>query len=281
MLSSLKISDISPMDISILVKEMRKVYCKMCGVELNDGSAFCHKCGHKITKNNDINNTISDSSENLGRIDATEAVQYVTIEKSRVESNSHKSGIGENIENIVGTNVKRTGMVWKRTSIIVSVLAVIVLATTLYVKYFVSGPEATLERMVEALEETDINTAIECFCPKVVGEYKGMLSVGDTIMGVFGLSTDMEALAGLIPAITGTEISMPDYSMEVVSIEYSGGTYDAFPYEIEGIGKLLASDALVTVNEYEDGTFTYQETFHLKNYGSAGWLIEDDIFANW
>ena len=141
----------------------------------------------------------------------------------------------------------------------------------------VSGPEATISKMVDVMNQLDLNTAVECFCPKVVGEYKAMLGVGNVLLGLSGLPGDMNALSGLAP-LMGYEYGFPEMTYEIKEVKYSGGSFEAFPIKINGIGKLLASDAYVTLEEYEKGASVGVETIHLKKYGKDGWLIEDDLF---
>lgn len=259
------------------------MYCKKCGAKLNDESRFCHKCGCKVIINIDadinVNATLinNKSINNTSDIDVSnENIHYSTVNNYTTENHfEHKN---PNIIETVGRTANKTHNAIKKPAIIALMMALIIMAASLYLEYFVSGPEATINKMMDSMSEMDINTAITCFCPKVVAEYKGMMGLTDTIMGFAGIGTNMEAIAGLAPLLLGSEYDIPKFSCDVVNIEYSGGAYETFPIEIEGIAKILASDAMVTIDEYEDGEPTGTETIHLKRYGSDGWLIEDDLF---
>lgn len=274
------------------------MFCKKCGYELSNGSRFCPKCGCEVTivVNADIDvdaefsyskNVTTDlsadttimnnrSMTNTADVDVSSSnVEYTTVNNYNTANHFERRGPG--VADVAAHAVKKSHSALKTTAIIAILIAVLVSAGSIYVEYFVSGPEATISKMVDAMNQLDLNTAVECFCPKVVGEYKAMLGVGNVLLGLSGLPGDMNALSGLAP-LMGYEYGFPEMTYEIKEVEYSGGSFEAFPIKINGIGKLLASDAYVTLEEYEKGKSIGEETIHLKKYGKDGWLIEDDLF---
>lgn len=274
------------------------MFCKKCGYELSNGSRFCPKCGCEVTivVNADIDvdaefsyskNVTTDlsvdttimnnrSMTNTADVDVSSSnVEYTTVNNYNTANHFERRGPG--VADVAAHAVKKSHSALKTTAIIAILIAVLVSAGSIYVEYFVSGPEATISKMVDAMNQLDLNTAVECFCPKVVGEYKAMLGVGNVLLGLSGLPGDMNALSGLAP-LMGYEYGFPEMKYEIKEVEYSGGSFEAFPIKINGIGKLLASDAYVTLEEYEKGKSIGEETIHLKKYGKDGWLIEDDLF---
>jgi len=274
------------------------MFCKKCGYELSNDCQFCPKCGCKVTivvnadvdvnaefsycktENTDIDvdTTIMNNrnTTNTADVDVSSSnVEYTTV--NNYNTSNHYERRGPGIGDIAANAVKKPHKALKTTAVIAILIAILITAGSIYVEYFVSGPEATISKMVDAINQMDINTAVECFCPKVVGEYKAMLGVGNVLLGLTGLPGDMNALSGLAP-LMGYEYGFPEMSYEILEVKYSGGSFEAFPIKTNGIGKLLASDAYVTLEEYEKGKSVGEETIHLKKYGTDGWLIEDDLF---
>lgn len=274
------------------------MFCKKCGYELSNGSRFCPKCGceativvnadididaefsysKNVTTDLSVDTTIINnrSTTNTADVDVSSSnVEYTTVNNYNTANHFERRGPG--VADVAAHAVKKSHSALKTTAIIAILIAVLVSAGSIYVEYYVSGPEATISKMVDAMNQLDLNTAVECFCPKVVGEYKAMLGVGNVLLGLSGLPGDMNALSGLAP-LMGYEYGFPEMTYEIKEVEYSGGSFEAFPIKINGIGKLLASDAYVTLEEYEKGKSVGEETIHLKKYGKDGWLIEDDLF---
>ncbi|MBE5847476.1 MAG: hypothetical protein E7300_07315 [Lachnospiraceae bacterium] len=220
------------------------MYCRNCGTKLIDDSLFCDHCGCAVSP------------------------------AGRTSSNFR---VASGVENVVSETVRQTCHARRSAAKALSIIALLIAASAIYLRFFVSSPESTLNRTVKAVNEMDLAGAIECFSPKVQREYKAMMGVGDAILGMAGLPSGLESFVGLAP-LMGDEYDVPQWRLDVVDVTYSGENYDAFPIKIPGIEKLLASDAYVTVDEYKDGEFYLNETIHFKRYGNDGWLIEDDVF---
>lgn len=274
------------------------MFCKKCGYELSNGTCFCPKCGCKVTGVDnveiDVNaefsysknvNTDMDVDTTIINNRSTTNTADVDVSSSNVEcttvnnynTSNHYERRGPNVGDVVAHTVKKQHAALKTTAVIAIVVVILISAGLIYAEYFVSGPEATINKMVDAMNQMDINTMVECFCPKVVGEYKAMLGIGNVLLGLSGLPGDMNALSGLSP-LMGYEYGFPEVSYEIKEVKYSGGGFETFPIKINGIGKMLATDAYVTLDEYEKGESVGEETIHLKKYDKDGWLIEDDLF---
>lgn len=159
------------------------------------------------------------------------------------------------------------------------VIVLLIVGFTLYIRFFVDGPEETISKCADAISKMDINAMMELCCPRMRAEYKGLMGVGDVALSFLGIGGSMETLSGLFP-IAAAEHGIPKVRFDIINMTYSGGIYDAFPIKTEGLAKLLASDVDVSMEEYENNEYTGNETIHLRNYGKDGWLIEDDLFGS-
>jgi len=273
------------------------MFCKKCGCELDDDCMFCTKCGCKVTVyinadvdvnadisyNKEINTvvdtTINGSISNSAEVDVSSSnVKYTTVNNYNTTNHYERRGSGTGKAVAAALAVEKTHSAGKRLISIILIITLLISAASLYVTYFVSGPEETVNKMVDAVNQMDINTAVDCFCPRVVGEYKAMLGVGNVMLGIAGLPGDMNALSGIAPLL-GAKYDAPKFSCTINEVRYTGGSFDAFPIKIDGIGKILASDAYVTITT-DNGDSEGVDTIHLKNYGNDGWLIEDDLFGS-
>lgn len=247
------------------------MFCRRCGSKIAEDSAFCSKCGHKVlSKMSSYRNAVSNveyETDNLGLGLNKRIVQHRAITNPNYQ-------IVTGIEN-VATEVVKKNSFQRSLIVILGVIALLISCASLYAVYFVRGPENTVERAVSALCTNDVNSLAECFSPQIVAEYEGTLGVADTVLGVLGVGTDTKKILGLSPLLSEVTGNNHDYSCKVICVDYSGEVYELFPIKFDGMAKLLASDAAVTVEEYENGEYGRTDIVYLKNYGKSGWLIED------
>lgn len=158
------------------------------------------------------------------------------------------------------------------------VIFILVTAFSLYLKYFVSGPEDTVNAFFDAYNSSDINGMIECMDPTYQNAYSAMSDMaGSLVSGLTGFDVDFGQLASLTPYLAEAEGLLPDAELISVKISYSGNKLAAFlaesPVNIIGIEKVLASDATATVTFTLEGQ-TYTEDLPLASYGWGDWRIE-------
>lgn len=262
------------------------MFCDKCGAALGNSSRFCPKCGAPVTgapAPQGPSNYAQDPANYAPQSPAGYARGPQNVGQAPMGYAQGPAAGPANYAQAQSAGpdgakpVKKKKKVWVPFVVIAVVLAILIGGGALYVKHFVDGPEKTVNRAVEALNNLDLRGLVGCCCPTIQNEYDGLLGLADSVLGLVGLdSGDLEAFAGLLPML-GLGDEIPHLDLEIKDVKYSGGFYESIPFKAEWLGKAFATDAYITVDAYENGQQVSPMTIHLRKYGTDGWLIETDL----
>ncbi|MCR5508176.1 MAG: zinc-ribbon domain-containing protein [Lachnospiraceae bacterium] len=270
------------------------MFCGKCGNQLKDTSRFCPKCGTPVASDPDIPGMQAGGAANYqgGMVNpayqapqpapmyqappAPPVYQAPPVNPVNVAAAAAMAGAVPAAAAAVG-RVRRKG---RGAVIAISIIAVVLVllagGAVFYLHNFVTGPESTVEKLIGSLSDMDINGVIDCYNPRIADEYKGIMSAADSLIGLTGFKGNMEALAGLAP-LFGANFDTPEYTVDIKSVEYSGGAYEAFPIKFDDLGAAFASTAKVKATVYTNGEDAEELEINLKKYDKK-WLIEDELF---
>ncbi|MDD3369382.1 MAG: hypothetical protein PHP50_10960 [Lachnospiraceae bacterium] len=182
----------------------------------------------------------------------------------------------------VAINVPRTGIgiaLWAKLAAagvcIIGILGV-------FLTNYVNGPDDVVEDFLTAIQEMDINEMIGCMDPKSEKQLNAVMGISGSVVGaVTGFDLDMSAAAELLPMfMDGSEYDTMEIEVLDTDVVYSGNAMaDAIPFEIEGLDKIFAKDAEVSVTIMIDGE-TESDTVECHNYGWGNWRIEMEQFED-
>lgn len=213
------------------------MYCKKCGCELNEGDTFCTKCGSRISSIIEYNlNTIEIKSGDTSKI-----VKY--------------------------------GLLSKKATFIIIALIIILVGIGCIIKSISNSPEKTIEKMVSALNDKDLDGVLNCYSPHTVSDYKGLMGAADLLIDALDVDVDPERLSEFAVSLA----DIPNTKISIKDIEY----YSSDNTKKTGLPPLLANEfckkAIVTVDIYQNNTFFETKDIELRKYDND-WLIEDNIF---
>lgn len=168
------------------------MFCFKCGTKLQDGALFCHSCGSK---------TIDINSLESSNVNPNTNTPYTSYSNTASELASASRTTGTAAANIVTTAVStgaKTAKIALKAKILFStiVLAMITAGVILYNMFFATSPMKTVDKFIGAINDKDMNTAIECMDPK----YEKMYKAGTSLLGGV-LGFDIKDVLDLSPAI--------------------------------------------------------------------------------
>lgn len=294
------------------------MFCKYCGTYLEEGSFFCGNCGNKIQPRHTQMSQQQAQQQNQQQNQQQQPFQqqnqqqqsfqqrpfqeaqppYTTAapeadyqpqhhrrQTSHIPPVSHGASIASSGAKMAGHAMHAAGKgirtVHKTRNTIITIaliVGILVTAFSLYLKYFVNGPEDTINAFFEAYNSSDINGMIECMDPTYQNAYSAVSDIAGSLVSEFtGFDVDFGQLADLAPYLAEAEGLLPDAELISVDISYSGNKLASFlaesPVNIIGIEKVLASDATATITFTVEGQ-TYTEDIPLATYGWGDWRIE-------
>lgn len=141
------------------------MYCKNCGIKLDEGSMFCPSCGYAVADES-AGRGVQASSQTLQTAVQAAGSTVVAAKKAK----------------IIGG------------AVIVGVIAAVLI---IYNVFFVERPINTVKKFVNALNNKDANTAVACMDPK----YEKLYSAASNILSKFTGGINIKDVADLFPAI--------------------------------------------------------------------------------
>lgn len=119
-----------------------------------------------------------------------------------------------------------------------------------------SSPERTVDKYFSAVKTGDLDKAIECFTPAMQAQYEAAMSFSDTLFGLFGISTDSDAILGGIVGMANTD------------------AYKNYNFKVSGSTKTDSDHATVSVDVYIDGEKTSTTMVYCVKIDGE-WYIEE------
>lgn len=227
--------------------------CCKCKNLLTEDSKFCEGCGQRV-----VGNYINSKSEMI---------------KIREITSQTDIGIGVKKDNTIQINIKKFSMFF-------IIIIMFYVGISAYLKYFVDGPDETINKFVQSYNESNLSGIIECLDPLTQKEFSAATSLFGGIMGsLTGIDIDLSNfidLSSYIIKSSGKEVpQISIHNIEVIS--YSGNKLvqlvNDYNFILPGIEKLLADEAIVSFTvSTPDGSIETEELL-IKNYGNKGWLI--------
>lgn len=229
------------------------MFCGQCGQTVDAADLFCQNCGNPRGARGDA------SGQNA--VPGQEAVPATA-------GGAPVAGGAMGAAAVQGT-VQAAGGAFRVIMLLV-VLAVAVTAVAGGVYYFVlnePGPADTVEKFIDAVNEKDLNTAMECVDPMYEKAYKGASGIIGGLVGVevVDLADMFPALFAFSSELTGDKT---DYAMEVVRVESENVSGDTAEVVVV-IAASRTDSAGRQVENLEERSLFYLEKF------SEGWRIVD------
>jgi len=164
----------------------------------------------------------------------------------------------------------------KRIGIILGIVVILVTAFSVYLSFFVTTPADITKKLFNSLDNNDCNTAFSCLNPKYEKAYKALSNITGGLLGI-----SLSDAADLLPVFEESGLYQDpyyDFDVEIVSTEIQGSKINDFTEQVgqkvEGIGNLLGSEALVTINYSDPYTGARgTEVVTLENFDDYGWRV--------
>jgi hypothetical protein len=222
------------------------MFCPFCGNQTDGNGKFCGRCGGDL----------SGSMAKAAGQTATSAVKAAT-----------GAGINAGAASAGGTvaraAVEATSSAVKAKLIYGAVLAAIVTGgILLYNIFFATGPIDVVHKFINAVNEKDINMAMECMDPTYERAYGAASNLAGEFLGV-----SLTDAADLLPAFmefSGSPVDMQVREGAVIEEQASG---DSAVIVMELIGEMTDENGATTEE-------TGEQTFYLEKF-EEGWRITD------
>lgn len=290
------------------------MYCEACGVKISDDARFCPNCGHKFVDPNLVDDPVRDNSQQIPNIQPKrfEQPQYVQPEQYQqpvqyaqpgqyyqpvqqdqyyqpAQQNGYNAGYQNQAYQGQGYYYDDQGRPYSRQSVHVhrefkvlpTLIAVAIIAIVVFLgwsRFMAPSPEAVVAEFMDDLTAMDLKGAVECVDPRTQAQFKGVLSLADTLIGAAaGIGVDTESLLGLAPLFMDEELQgYMDIKILQMDTEYNTDGFvhnlaESIPF-LKHVEKVFAKEATVKVLFEYDGE-TETQDFPMKKY-SGKWKIE-------
>lgn len=234
------------------------MFCRFCGKQLVEGSAFCSACGKAA---------------------AETATQMV----SAYEPESADDWYDENDETPVrGKGSLIAGIV---TALVLLLLVVGCVGGTIYQNSHVPKAEDTVVAFFDDFNEQNYTGMMKYMDEDFQNRVDNISNIaGAAGKAILGFEIPSGVLSGVLSFVGDAvdevvDIEYPQVEIEVLEVRYSGSDAAEFfaglPVDFLGLGKSLATEAAVEVQMNIDGEITTEEITLTKNQ-EGEWKIDSD-----
>jgi len=245
------------------------VFCPKCGTMSGERNRFCSNCGFPVHEISGLSDTENAAGQAVKEAVAQTSAGAVNGPGTMISGvTGAVDAVSTGVVQAVGATVKAAGVTVKGKILAGAVAAGIVAASiVVFNLFFVAKPMDTVEKFVNAVNEKDINTMVECLDPKYEKAYKATSNIFSNFIG----GVKITDVVDLFPAIyeiakteSGDQTDMRMAVKKVISEKREGDRADIkLVIEVEKTDKA--------------GKITTEQGigyFYLKKYND-GWRIID------